>query len=160
MCRVAKEAGDHTVSIFTFTGKKKKLFHTCIVPWPLLQSTLFLHYSCPPGKARHTANLIKFATAICEIWASKISFEFLRFFLLMLYGGLRGLRFIFALCKNCYKMQMCNSIASIFGTNEERVTMDSHTKFVVNLSKIQGVMDVYSRKNRSNFCHGYRVNQV
>ena len=60
-------------------------------------------------------------------------------------------------CKNCYKMQMCNSI---FGTNEERVTMDSRTKFVVNLSNIQGVMDVYSRKNRSNFCHGYRVNQV
>ena len=64
------------------------------------------------------------------------------------------------LCKNCYKMQTCNSIASIFGTNEERVTVDSHTKFVVSLSNIQGIMDVYSRKNRSNFCHGYRVNQV
>ena len=34
-------------------------------------------------------------------------------------------------------MQMHNSIASIFGTNEERVTVDSHTKFVVNLSNIQ-----------------------
>ena len=64
------------------------------------------------------------------------------------------------LCKNCYKMQTCNSIASIFGTNEERVTVDSRTKFVVNLSNIQGVMSVYSRKKRSNFCHGYRVNQV
>ena len=64
------------------------------------------------------------------------------------------------LCKNCYKMQTCNLIASIFGTNEEHVTMDAHTKFVVNLSNIQGVMDVYSRKNRSNFCHGYRVNQA
>ena len=64
------------------------------------------------------------------------------------------------LCKNCYKMQTCNSIASIFGTNEERVTMDSRTKFVVNLSNIQGVMDIYSRKKRSNFCHGYRVIQV
>ena len=51
------------------------------------------------------------------------------------------------LCKNCYKMQTCNSIASIFGTNEECVTMDSRTKFVVNLSNIQGVMDVYSHKN-------------
>ena len=48
------------------------------------------------------------------------------------------------LCKNCYKMQTCISIASIFGTNEERVTVDSRTKFVVSLSNIQGVMDVYS----------------
>ena len=45
-------------------------------------------------------------------------------------------------------MQTRNSIASIFGTNEERVTMDSRTKFVVNLSNIQGAMDVYSRKKK------------
>ena len=64
------------------------------------------------------------------------------------------------LCKNCYKMQRCNSVASIFGTNEERVMVGSRTTFVVNLSNIQGVMDVYSHKKRSNFCHGYRVNQV
>ena len=76
-------------------------------------------------------------------------------------GGATGASIYFCtLCKNCYKMQTCDSIASIFGTNEERVTMDSRTKFVVNLSNIQGVMDVYSRKNRSNFCHGYRVKQV
>ena len=50
------------------------------------------------------------------------------------------------LCKNCYKMQMCNSIASIFGTNEERVMVDSCTKFVVNLRNIQGVMSIYSHK--------------
>ena len=43
-------------------------------------------------------------------------------------------------------MQMCDSIATIFGTNEERVTTDSRTKFVVNLSNIQGVMSIYSRK--------------
>ena len=57
-------------------------------------------------------------------------------------------------------MQMCNLIATIFGTNEERVTVDLRTKFVVNLSNIQGVMSVYSHKKRSNFCHGYKVNQV
>ena len=62
--------------------------------------------------------------------------------------------------QKCYKTQMCNSIASIFGTNEERVMVDLRIKFVVNLSNIQGVMDVYSRKKRSHFCHGYRVNQV
>ena len=47
-------------------------------------------------------------------------------------------------CKNCYKMhmQMCNSIASIFGTTEKRVTVDSSTKFVVNLRNIQGVIHV------------------
>ena len=62
-----------------------------------------------------------------------------------------------SLCKNCYKMQTCTSIASIFGTNEELVMVDSHTKFVVNLRNIQGVMSVYSRKKRSNFCHGYSL---
>ena len=76
-------------------------------------------------------------------------------------GGATGASISFrTLSKNCYKMQMCNSIATIFGTNEERVTVDSRTKFIVNLSNIQGVMSVYSRKKRSNFCHGYRVNQV
>ena len=50
------------------------------------------------------------------------------------------------LCKNCYKMQMGNSIASIFGTNEERVTVDSRTKFVVNLRNVQVVMSIYSCK--------------
>ena len=43
-------------------------------------------------------------------------------------------------------MQMCNSIASIFGTIEERVMVDSRTKFAVNLRNIQGVMCIYSRK--------------
>ena len=57
-------------------------------------------------------------------------------------------------------MQTCNSIATIFGTSEERVTADSRNKFVVNLSNIQGVIIVYSRKKRSKFCHSYRVNQV
>ena len=61
--------------------------------------------------------------------------------------GAKGVSIYFCtLCKNCYKMQRCNSIASIFSTNEERVTVDSPTKFVVNLSNIQGIMDVYSRK--------------
>ena len=45
-------------------------------------------------------------------------------------------------------MQMCSLIALIFGTNEECVMVDSRTKFVVNLSKIQGVMSVYSRKKK------------
>ena len=73
---------------------------------------------------------------------SKFHFNFFVFFLLMPYGGFD---FSFCtLCKNCYKMQMCNSIASILCTNEERVTVDSHTKFAVNLRNIQGVMSVYS----------------
>ena len=50
------------------------------------------------------------------------------------------------LCRNCYKMQTCISIASIFGTNEEHVTVDLRTKCVVNLSNIQRVMSIYSRK--------------
>ena len=64
----------------------------------------------------------------------------------MLYGGFD---FSFCtLCKNCYKMQTCHSIASIFGTNEEHVTVDSCTKFAVNLRNIQGAMSVYSRKKK------------
>ena len=55
------------------------------------------------------------------------------------------------LCKNCYKMQTCNSIASIFGTNEERVMVESRTKFVVNLRNIQEVMSIYSRKKDQPF---------
>ena len=43
-------------------------------------------------------------------------------------------------------MQTCNSIALTFGTNEERVMVDSCTKSVVNLSNIQGVMNIYSPK--------------
>ena len=60
--------------------------------------------------------------------------------------GLRGFQFIFAVCKNCYKTQTCNLVALIFGTNEECVMVDSRTKFAVNLSNIQGVMSIYSRK--------------
>ena len=63
-------------------------------------------------------------------------------------------------CKNCYKIQTYTSIASIFGTNEERVTVDSHTKFVVNLRNIPGIMSIYSCKKISNFFNGYRVNRV
>ena len=58
-------------------------------------------------------------------------------------GALTSFR---TLCKNCYKMQTCNSIALIIGTDEERVTVDSRTTFVVNLRNIQGVMSIYSRK--------------
>ena len=66
-------------------------------------------------------------------------------------GATRALISFHTLCKNCYKMQTCNSIALIFGTNEEHVTMDSHTKFIVNLRNIQGVMSVYSRKKYQAF---------
>ena len=50
-------------------------------------------------------------------------------------------------CTLCDKIQTCNLIASIIGTNEERVMVDSQTKFAVHLRNIQGVMSVYSRKN-------------
>ena len=63
------------------------------------------------------------------------------FFLLMPYSG-----FDFFSHTLQYEMQTCNSIASIFGTNEERVTVDSRTKFDLNLSNIQGVMSIYSCK--------------
>ena len=43
---------------------------------------------------------------------------------------------------------MFNSIALIIGTNEEHVTVDSRTKFAVNLRNIQGVMSIYSRKKK------------
>ena len=84
--------------------------------------------------------------------------------------AVRGLRFLFAhfakiaiKCKRVTrvpKKKKKKKISTIFCTNEERVTVDSRTKFAVNLSNIQGVMSVYSRKKRSNFCNCYRVNQV
>ena len=64
----------------------------------------------------------------------------------MPYGGYGGFNFFSHTLQKLLLMQTCSSIASIFGTNEEHVTVDSCTKFVVNLSNIQGVMDVYSRK--------------
>ena len=58
----------------------------------------------------------------------------------------RGLGFIFAhFAKIAIKRKsVCNSIASIISRNEEHVTVDSRTKFAVNLRNIQGVMGVYS----------------
>ena len=133
----------------------------CIALWPLLQSTLFLHYSCFPGRVGHTANLIKFATTICEIWVFKVLLLFLSFYSSYAIWGATGTSIYFCtLCKNCYKMQTCNLVASIISTNKEHVMVDSHTKFAVNLKNIQGVMSIYSRKNRSKFCHGYSVNRV
>ena len=78
----------------------------------------------------------------------------------MPYRGYRGFDFFsHTLQKIAIKWQKCNSLASIFGTNEERVTVDSHTKFVANLRNIQGVMSInFIHVKRSNFCHGYRVN--
>ena len=54
------------------------------------------------------------------------------------------------LSKNCYKMQICNLRLpqSLAHLNDERVTVDSGTKFVVNLRNIQGVMSIYSRKKK------------
>ena len=62
----------------------------------------------------------------------------------MPYGATGASTYFCALCKYCYKMQMCNSIASLFGTNEEHVKVDSRTKFAMNLRNIQGVMSIYS----------------
>ena len=59
------------------------------------------------------------------------------------------------LCKSCYKMQTCTLIASIFGTNEEHVTVDSCCE-----------SEEYSKSYEClvmlkilNFCHGYRINR-
>ena len=64
----------------------------------------------------------------------------------MSYGATGILISFHILCKNCYKMQTCNLIASIFSTNEEHVMVDSPTKFAVKLRNIQGVMSIYSCK--------------
>ena len=47
-----------------------------------------------------------------------------------------ALIYFHTLYKYCYKMQMCDLIPSIFGTNEEHVMVDSHTKFAMNLRNI------------------------
>ena len=59
------------------------------------------------------------------------------FFFFLCHMG--ALIYFHTLCKNCYKMQMCSSIASIIGTNEEHVMVDSLTKFAVNLSVLKKI---------------------
>ena len=95
VCSVAKKAG---ASHFEYIDRKKKKwhFHTCIVPWPLFQSTPFLHYSCLPGGVDHTANWIKFTTAICDMGVQSFSVFFVQFFPSYAVQGLWGLRFLFA----------------------------------------------------------------
>ena len=85
-CGHARKPVNHNVSILT--GRKKTALHSSMAPSP--KHTIFALYSCPPGRVGHTPNLIKFAMAICEIWAFKVSFVISSFFL-MPYGGLWGL---------------------------------------------------------------------
>ena len=66
VCCAAKK-----VTVDILIEEKKHHFHECIAPWPFLQSTPFLHYSCPPGRVGHT-HTAKFAPAICEIWEFKV----------------------------------------------------------------------------------------
>ena len=120
-------------------------------------SNSLLYYSCPPGRVGHTVNLPISRNSHLRDMGIQSFILISSFFLLMPYGA--SIYFC-TLCKNCYKMQTCTLIASIFDTNEERVTVGSRTKFAVNLRNIQGVMSIYPHKKRSNFCHGYRVNRV
>ena len=48
----------------------------------LLQSTSFLHCSCPPGRVGHKANFIEFIPAIGKMWAKFSIFFFVFFFFL------------------------------------------------------------------------------
>ena len=139
-CHAAKKASNHTVSILT--GRKKTAFSYVHSSMDLLQNTPFLHYSCPPGRVCHKANLNKFVTRYGHTNFRLNIFVF--FLFLCRTPGVTGVPISFrTLCKNCYKMQTCNLIASIFGTNEECVMVDSCTKFVVNLRSIQGCMSIY-----------------
>ena len=52
----------------------------------------------------------------------------------MPYGGFD---FFSHTLQSCYKIQTCDSIVSMFSINEERITVDSRTKFAVNLSNLQ-----------------------
>ena len=65
------------------------------------------------------------------------SFVLISLFFFFLYRtGATGASISFyTFCINCYKIQMCNSIASIFDTNEELVMVDSRTNFAVNLTE-------------------------
>ena len=74
----------------------------------------------------------------------KVSFNIFVFFFLFRMGAMEGLISLCTLCKSCYKIQMFNSIASIFGTNEERVMVGSHTNFVVNLRNIQSYENLFT----------------
>ena len=67
--------------------------------------------------------------------------------------GLWRLRFLFThLAKIAIKCKYVTRLPqSLAHLNKERVTVDSGTKFVVNLRNIQGVMSIYSRKKNQTF---------
>ena len=58
-----------------YINRKKIAFQVCIAPWNLLKSIQILHYS-KAGRVSHTANLMKFALAICEIAMGHSKFQF------------------------------------------------------------------------------------
>ena len=61
VCHAAKKVGYREKTAFSYV-------HSSMDP-----CTPFLHYSCPPDRVLgHTANLIKFAPAICVTWVFKI----------------------------------------------------------------------------------------
>ena len=78
---------------YILTGKE---IHTCIAPWPLLQSTPYLHYiySYLPGRESHTQNLIETALAIPATKA------LIFYFFLQRSQGLKIIIVMF-LCHNC-----------------------------------------------------------
>ena len=119
----------------------KQLFHACIALYPFSKVHHFCIIAvCQVGQVTQKI-LLNLQQPFVRYGRSKFHL-YLFFLLIMQYEGYWGASIYFhTLCKNCYKTQTCNSIASIFGTNEEQ---DSYIKFAVNLRDIQGVMSIYS----------------
>ena len=105
-----------------------------IAPRSLFQTTPFFAsytyiYSCPPGKVDHTDTLIRFAIAICEIWAAKMfKFIYFSFFLLEECDDLALDYSFHTLCKSGYEMQMCNLNTLKFGRDKEHTCKGKSTQ--------------------------------
>ena len=90
----------------------------------------YIHiYSCPPGKVDHTETLVRFAIAICEIWAAKMfKFIYFSFFLLKECEDLALDYSFHTLCKSGYEMQMRNLNTLKFGRDKEHTCKGKSTQ--------------------------------
>jgi len=109
------------------TGRTKTQFSCMYSSMTLLESTRFLHCSCPPPRGRHTVNFDQFTEVIYEIWVVKLSCFFFVFFFFRGYGDLNYSFCIFA--KNCCNFLMRSLIALKFGTNKEHIKVNSGAEF-------------------------------
>ena len=118
----------HTMSILT--GRKNTAFscvNSSMAPSP--KQTIFVLYLFSRlGKPHSTFDLVR-NSHLRDMNIQSFDLITLFFSSYAVMRDTEASEYFCTLCKNCYKIQMCNWIAAIFGTNEEHIKMNSCTKF-------------------------------